>query len=312
MNTTQNNTNDEAQAESAAEQLGRMLREARKKCGWTIAQLAEKIGRPREWLNRVELGYSDLGVQRPPSPADLESLARYLGSNLRSSLDDLLLLVGKAVADYNSLNPQRGDGRRRDGKVIQTEVIMGEAQIYQAMLRMLEEQHSDTILRHTGIWAHPSKHVSSIPEWLDYRRAVGQFLKKNPYALIKRAEYLWNSESFKIALDADRLLVESDDLNQNQNARIRFFKRNPLVLDVAIGQREAIIAIPQRSGFQSLSAALLIKDKAFVEALRSWFEEVVWDSEIPHENLDYSDWDKSVGKIKDMYNKRTYTRPKIE
>ena len=40
---------------SPAVELGTHIRMSRKQKGLTIAQLASQIGRPREWLNRIEL-----------------------------------------------------------------------------------------------------------------------------------------------------------------------------------------------------------------------------------------------------------------
>src|SRR4051812_16240843 len=56
---------------SPAVRLGQYIRNARHSKGLTIAQLAEQIDRPREWLNRIELGHSEFGEHRPPSMADL-------------------------------------------------------------------------------------------------------------------------------------------------------------------------------------------------------------------------------------------------
>src|SRR4051812_6253232 len=62
--------------------LGEHIRTARKERGWTIAELAEKLGRTREWMNRIELGYSEYGDYRPISRAELQSIADCLKDSL--------------------------------------------------------------------------------------------------------------------------------------------------------------------------------------------------------------------------------------
>ena len=43
---------------------GELIRSARKRLGWTQAELADKIGLPREDVSKIETGYIGLGDQR--------------------------------------------------------------------------------------------------------------------------------------------------------------------------------------------------------------------------------------------------------
>jgi len=59
--------------EAQATQLGRIVRTARLKKGWSLAYLMEHVGIDQAWLNRLELGrYAD------PDPVHLAHLAEAL------------------------------------------------------------------------------------------------------------------------------------------------------------------------------------------------------------------------------------------
>ena len=61
------------------------------------------------------------------------------------------------------------------------------------------------------------------------------------------------------------------------NVRTRYPISNPLVLDVLIGHHEVFLAVPDRSGYPSLRAGIVVDDPDFVAALRDWFDETVWE-----------------------------------
>ncbi|MEO7617426.1 MAG: helix-turn-helix transcriptional regulator, partial [Candidatus Saccharibacteria bacterium] len=146
------NTNDAQDELSPAQMLGDSIRLARTKRGITIAQLAEKIGRPREWLNRVELGYSEFGDIKPPSESDLRTIISILGEHLDITGDELVSLGSEAESSFQSFRQNsRSRSRKSGGKQIQAEVIIGEAQIGQSIVDLIGEQHSDAVIRNTGI-----------------------------------------------------------------------------------------------------------------------------------------------------------------
>lgn len=273
-----------------------MIREARQAKGWTIAQLAERIGRPREWLNRVELGYGEFGEVRPPNGAPLRQLADCLGIDQAS----VVALGTQAEQDYKALFLTSRSAKTRAGKVIQDEVIVGEAEIYAAAENLINEQHSDALIRTTGIWSHANTSLAAVPEWKKYRQRLGKFISDNRQSGIKRAEYLGTKRNFDIAMAADKLLAQKQTIPSN--VKIKFFKYNPVILDVLIGQREAIIAFPQRTGYQGLTVGLLVRDKLFVESLRTWFDEVVWESGFENRNLNFNNLLASLEDIRNLYD----------
>ena len=50
------------------------------------------------------------------------------------------------------------------------------------------------------------------------------------------------------------------------------------MLDVLIGDHEAFIGLPDRKGHPHLRAAILIDDPDLVDALRSWYDEFIWEA----------------------------------
>ncbi|HVS58581.1 MAG TPA: helix-turn-helix domain-containing protein [Candidatus Saccharimonadales bacterium] len=291
---------------SAAVAFGRKVRQARKAKGWTIAELADKLGRPREWLNRLELGYSEYGEYKPASPADIHMLADCLGDYLDITVEELLDMGAEAQRDFDAVKLHGHTGRRTPfGKLTQTEVIIGERQIVQAIVDLIEEQHSDAIIRNTGIKS-PGTYLSVTEDWKNYRVALGKFLSENPNALFKRVEYAACSEQLQEAKAADEKLAGAREYKAVHNAKLRFRKDNPLQLHVIIGQREAILALPQTSGLAGSNIALLIRDKVFVEALRIWYDEVLWDAPGESKTVDFTRFEETFESIKQMYG---YDKP---
>lgn len=293
--------NGTQEREPAAVRLGRMIREGRRSKGCSLVVLSEKIGRPREWLNRVELGYSQHGEYKPPSAGDLQAIINILGDSLIVPAAELLEVGTEAEQEYNQVKRRSTEQNRQPvGKLTQAEVILGEQQIVRAITNLIEEQYSDAIIRNTGVKGAGS-YVGVNADWKAYRHALGSFLEKNPNALFKRVEFAANPQHIKEAKEADKKLAGSRDIADIHNARVKFKKQNPLQLHVVIGQREAILALPHVSGKAGSNAALLIRDKIFVEALRTWYDEILWDGKGESRSLEFGRFDESFGEISDMY-----------
>lgn len=289
------------QSQSPSIRLGEYLRQARKSKGYSLVSLAESIGRPREWLNRVELGYSQYGEYKPPTDADLQSLINVLGDSLPVSANIILQLGREAEEEYKR-NKRHGqeNSHKLKGKITHTEVILGEQQIVHAITSLIEEQYSDAVIRNTGIKGEGG-YLGVNADWRMYRQALGEFLQKNPNALFKRIEFVTTPDHIKEAKEADAKLAGNRDISEVHNAKIKFKKINPMQMHVVIGQREAIIALPPVSGKAGSTAALLIRDKIFVDALRSWYDEVLWDGNGEYTNLNFKNFDESFSEIAKMY-----------
>jgi hypothetical protein len=67
------------------------------------------------------------------------------------------------------------------------------------------------------------------------------------------------------------------DRRSAANVRARVAFANPLVLDVLIGEHEALIALPDRRGHPHLAACVVVDDPDFVDAMREWYDEWVWE-----------------------------------
>lgn len=285
---------------TAAVALGRIIREARKSSGLTIAELASKLDRTREWLNRIELGYSEYGEYRPPSISDLKMIIDLIGGNLSLTDQEFLELGHKTQEEFDSLKLKTTVKKRKSfGKLTQTEVIIGEKQIVQSIIDIIKDQPPDSIIRNTGIKS-VGNYLSVSEEWKNYRMALGDFLATNPNALFKRIEYAADSKQLLEAKAADEKVAGEREVQEVHNARLKFKKHNPLQLHVFIGQHEAILALPQVSGLAGSNIALLIRDKGFVEALRIWYDEVLWDAPGDSIVVDFQKFDESFQEIAKM------------
>jgi hypothetical protein len=178
---------------------------------------------------------------------------------------------------------------------------MGEEAVVEAITNLIEMQHSDAVIRNTGIRGQGSYMVRT-PVWNQYREALAKFLKNNPNGIFKRVEYVASDAYLGVSRESDERLRADGDLKDVHNAKIKFRKQNPLSLHLLIGQREAILALPRSSGQPGSNMALLVRDKLFVEALRQWYDEVLWEGPDPHVMVDYSKFDESFEEIKKMYD----------
>jgi hypothetical protein len=131
--------------------------------------------------------------------------------------------------------------------------------------------------------------------------ALGDFLSENPNALFKRVEHVTSPEQLEQAKSADEKTAGNRPLKKVHNVKAKFYKHNPLQMHAVIGQREAILALPQTSGQAGSNVALLIRDRVFVEALRVWYDEVLWDAPGACQMVEFSDLAGSFEKIKELY-----------
>lgn len=286
---------------SSSVELGTHIRMARKDKGLTIAQLASQIGRPREWLNRVELGYSEYGEHKPANQSELRILLRYIEDTLSVSAEELLRLGKKAEDAYRSTRHRYGrGGRESHGRLTQAEVILGEEEVVEAIVNLIHAQDSQAVLRNTGVReANNTQYSSEV--WSRYRKTLGQFLTDNPNALMKRVEYVQSAANLEISKQSDLKLAGSRDITEVHNAKVKFRTQNPFQLNVLIGEHEAILGLPHPAGNPGSNMALLIRDKQFVEALRMWYDEVLWEGNDVSQMVRFSEFDQSFREIAEMY-----------
>ena len=286
---------------SPAVTLGSKIRLARKATGLTIAQLAEEIGRPREWLNRLELGYSEYGEHRPPSQSEIRVLHRFVHPGSDTEIDDLLELGRLAEAEFHSLRTsEQRPARKTSGRLTQTEVILGEEGIIEAVVNLIHSQEPNSVIRNTGIRV-PSNSLPSSETWARYGKSLGQFLSDNPMALLKRIEFAPTKETLALSKVSDVRIKGPRDIGDVHNAKVKFSSTNPFQMHVLIGQREAIMALPHIVGHSGSNIAILIRDKQFIEALRIWYDEVLWDGGNVNRLVRFSEFDQSFREIADMY-----------
>jgi transcriptional regulator with XRE-family HTH domain len=282
-----------------SKQLGALIRIARRARNCTIADLAEQLGRSREWLNRVELGYSEDGTNRPPTASDLQNIIDRIGDGLSVKPAYLMELGAEVERLYDA---ERITYRKtpRLGKVARVELVMGADQVAAAITGLLLQQQSDATIRNTGIRTSDG-FIHTPPARKRYGEEIGKFLSKNPNALFKRVEFAGSARHLSAMREADMRLAHNKPITEVHNAKLKYRKQNPFQLHVLIGQREAIITFPQSSAHASSSLALYIDDRNFVEALRGWYDEVLWDGPGESTMISFERFEESFDAVKKMY-----------
>ncbi|HSH61597.1 MAG TPA: hypothetical protein VK988_18505 [Acidimicrobiales bacterium] len=90
-------------------------------------------------------------------------------------------------------------------------------------------------------------------------------------------------------------LADGRDAQDVRNIETRFCSGNPVLLDVLIGEREAMISVPDHRGHPTLSASVLISDPSFVEALKTWFQQIVWKA--PAVDIEYPSYEDTFSQL---------------
>jgi transcriptional regulator with XRE-family HTH domain len=291
---------------TAAEQLGRLLRSARRECGkgkWTLAWVAGKVGRSRVWLNRLELGYAKDGSIPLPTDGDLAGLAQLLQLDLAQLLQ--LRDDARAELEQAGLRRARPQSRIPVGRRAQAEVFRGDENVYRAAGELLARQSSEARLKVTHVVTRHPDPDGLRPYQRKYVSALADFLSTNRQTVtLDRVVHAQSAESLAMAKGKTAALAAGRSPTEIRNIDTRFCFANPVLLDVLIGEREALIAIPDHRGHPTLTAAILISDVSFVEALKTWFHDIVWKS--PGVPVDYATAEETFamieGRLADAYD----------
>lgn len=276
--------------------IGEAVRRARKQLGLTQKELGRTISRPREWVSALE----NANLPSPPTSTDIGQLQRALSEALTLPEDELLRLHESVEARHRAR--YGGRIRRRTGRPVTVEVVQGREQVADAIVGVVQAQGPEAIVRNVGIKTVSTYHRVT-DAWRRYREALGAFLATNSHAMFKRAEYVTSHNQLSLAKEADERLRGGRELADVHNVKVRFFKSNPLVLHVLVGEREAVLAIPDKAGASGSSTALVVRDASLVAALQTWFDEVVWDSHSDEDVIDvrFDRFDECFEHIEGMY-----------
>jgi len=109
-----------------------------------------------------------------------------------------------------------------------------------------------------------------------YFQAILDRLRNDPEAQYLRAIRATTPDGWK------QLRKRTEELLSlpYSNARVRFYHDNPLAMDCLIGEREALIAFPDRATYPHLGVAILIRDPDAVESLRQWYGDFIWNGPV--------------------------------
>ncbi len=231
---------------------------ARKAAGLTQAALARRTGISPSYLSRIEGAGWEVGGPWP-SDAVLRALARVL------ALSSTELIAGRRALQRDAACHARAHPADAVGRTPYA-VSMGSADVDAAARGVVEHNPPAGTLRSAQVITGRAE-VS--PSYLD---ALASALAADPDALLYRV----------CAADRRALPVAQATVDRlggrGGNVRTRVAFCNPLAFDVLIGDHEVFLGIPDRRGHPHLRAGIVVDDPDFVAAVRSWFDESVWDA----------------------------------
>lgn len=248
--------------------LSSAVTSAREAAGLSQAALARRAGISASYLSRIESAAWERGG---PLPADgvLRALARALGLSSAA-----LVALGRAAKDRQAAAADSPTPPARAGRRSPYAVSMGPEAVDAAAREVVGRNPPQGTLRSAQVYvADPLDGGDLEPSYLD---TLGTTIATSPEAMLYRVCASDHSSLDTARATVDRLAGGRLPAKAG-NVRTRIAFSNPLVLDVLIGDHEVLLAVPDRRGRPHLRAGIVVDDPDFVAALRSWFDETVWD-----------------------------------
>lgn len=271
--------------------LASAVAEARLNAGLSQAALARRAGISPSYLSRIESAAWERGG---PLPADgvLRALARALGVSSAA-----LVALGREARDrQDAVTGLPGPGARAARRPPYA-VSMGPDAVDASAREVIRRNPPQGTLRSAQVLvADPLDGDELHPSYLD---TLGTTLAASPDAKLYRVCACDRASLATARATVDRLAGGRAPA-QAGNVRTRIAFSNPLVLDVLIGDHEVLLAVPDRRGRPHLRAGLVVDDPDFVAALRSWFDETVWDPKCWYADLRGDAFDDAFAAIEEV------------
>lgn len=272
--------------------LSAAIAAARQGAGLSQAALARRAGISASYLSRIESAAWERGG---PLPADgvLRALARALGVSSAA-----LVALGRAAKDRQvAAAPRPAGAAARAGRRPPYAVSMGPEAVDAAAREVVRRNPPQGTLRSAQVYvADPLAGGELEPSYLD---TLGTAIATSPEAMLYRV-----CASDHASLDTARATVDrlagGRPPGKAANVRTRVAFANPLVLDVLIGDHEVLLAVPDRRGRPHLRAGIVVDDPDFVAALRSWFDETVWDPQCWYADIRGDSVDDAFAAIEEV------------
>lgn len=224
--------------------LAAVLVEARRAAGLSQAELARRAGISASYLSRIEGAAWEHGGPWP-SDSVLRALARALGL----SSTDLVAMQRTARSGHPAASPAGHPARTN--RRLPYAVALGHDEVDRAARDLIRRNPAHGTLR--------SVHVGTGDGGCAYADALASALAADPATMLYQ---LRRTDEQRVAA---------------ANVRTHTTASNPVVLDVLIGDREVLLALPDRRGLPYLRAGVVVDDPDFVAAIRQWFDESRWD-----------------------------------
>jgi hypothetical protein len=153
------------------------------------------------------------------------------------------------------------------------ELVIGSDEVYRAATRLIQESPPSARFWATSIWLYSAKPAEA-PGYRGYSEVLLRKLSQDKETQYLRAFTARTAQNWQIA---KQNVLETLPL---PNAQAKFYFENPLVLDCLIGEKEAILGIPDRGSFPHLRSGIVIRDPQMVDSLRQWYQDFIWNSSV--------------------------------
>jgi transcriptional regulator with XRE-family HTH domain len=242
--------------------LASTVRDGRRSLQVTQAELARRAGISPSYLSRIESASWERGG---PWPADgvLVALARAIGP----SSTELIGLRSRARSAMRRESGQPDALARAQGRQPYA-VSVGDGDVDAAARRLIDRNPRQGTLRSVHVSTAAGRPSGDEPP-STYVDALADRLAAAGETLLYRVCAPSRHQRDPVRAPVDRWSAP------NVRARVAF--ANPLVMDVLIGEHEALIALPDHRGHPHLGACVVVDDPDFVDAIRRWYDQWVWE-----------------------------------
>jgi transcriptional regulator with XRE-family HTH domain len=263
--------------------LAAFVRHARADAGMTQSELARRAGVTPSYVSRIESAAWERGG---PLPSDdvLRSLARALGCSSTRLIELRQRARGSRPTATAPWLSARTAGSGQYG------VSLGQEDVQRAAERLLARNPARGSIR---VWSHLFEQGWSAP----FTAALARRLAEDTAAVLYRVCVVGRG-NLEQARATTEQLADGRPHSRVHNIRTRFCFAPPAMLDVVVGEVEALIGVPDRRGHPFLRASLVVDDPDLVGALKDWYDDFIWQPAFGYVDVPYGSLNETVARVR--------------